>query len=715
MEPNSTATQNPIGPPDVGRTLVEYIRTQRQNAGIFLAIVSLALFGLAVFLAVKGFRPTTPEKEVDKPLTERPDDLSLADSGKGSEVSSVRKTQYHLGWIASLLGVLGTGASAAWLLVNIPPSCEAEQRTEARSIILIVGGVLGSALILLGLGEFYVWSDSLSNWLDKGETRESRWVLIPLLMIVLGAGLVFLSVQPARAEERNNRPLRLWVYGANLGLGALLLFVVLVVANVVISTRVPNKLDTTAGGFYSMSPNTEEILANLAEPIQVYAILPGSGSRLESDLRDVLTRFQEASKDKFKVEFVSTVTNTARLATLKTDFPPVQTAELGGVVLSFASDKRRFSFIPTEEFFTSPRRARPGEEQEKTTFIGEGRLVKELLFLADNKQKPRVYFTQGAGELQLRGDASPDRMATELSQYLERNYLDVQPLTLDKDNPKVPNDCAVLVIADPQRTIPANHSEAIRKYLTEPLPDNRKGKLLILAGATPPTRTQLKVVPTGLETWLPQFNVSLGDKYLLSLAADRAANPALVPVGFTENAVRSGNPIARTLRRIEFQMLLPREVTTLNTNPQYSALPLLVTASEYGAWVEEQIPGNLSQALARADRAGELRPRVTGVVISEGGVGRLAVIGNGWMASDEVAKAYADVGGPPAFDLIGATMDWLRDRPPIPSGVVAKTYDTFALPNPKTIDRMRLMYLPLGLAMLVIGGLGLGVWVTRRR
>lgn len=722
MEPTAiTPPSSAAAPPDTGRALVDYIRTQRQNAGAILAVLSVILLGLAVFLAVKAFRaPTTAEKEADKPLTDRPDDPEAVNPAKGkSDIISVRQRQYHLGWAACLLGVLATGAAGAWLLGNLPPASEAQQRTEARTIILIVGGVLGSVLILLGIGEFYLWSDSLSSWLDKGETRESRWVLIPLLMIVLGAGLVFLSVQPARAEERNNRPLRLWVYGANLGLGALLLFVVLVVANVIISIRVPNKLDTTSAFFYSMSPNTEEILANLAEPIQVYAILPGSGTRLESDLRDVLTRFQEASKDKFKVEFVSAVTNTARLATLKTDYPPLQTAELGGVILSFASDKKRFTFIPTEEFFSSPRRSVSGETPEKATFIGEGRLVRELLFLADNKQRPKIYFTQGAEELQLAPDAPPERSASELAQFLEKNYLDVQPLILDKDNPKVPNDCAVLVVADPQKTIPANQSEAIRKYMTEALPDNRKGKLLVLAGATLPSRTQRKVIPTGLELWLPQFNIGLGEKYLFSLAADREADPTLSLVGFTENAVRAQNPIARALKRIEFQMVLPREVTILNpptpTGSQFSAVPLLVTASEYGAWVEDEFPSNFNQSLARAERAGERRPRLVGVVVSEAGAGRVAVFGNGLMASTALARAYADAGGPPAFDLIGATMDWLRDRPPVPSGVSSKTYETYAVPNPKTIDQMRLLYLPLGLAMLAVAGLGLGVWVTRRR
>lgn len=712
MDPTTPPTTLTALTPDAGRPLVEFIRTQRQNAGTVLAVLSVVLLALAGFLAIKAFQaPATPEAAADKPLdAEKP-----AETNPPTDtVTSVRKQQYHLGWMACLLAMLVTGGGAVWLMLNPPALDETQQRAEARILILVVAGVLGVVLILAGLGLLYLWSDSLTNWLDKGETRESRWVLIPLLLVILGAGVVFAAVQPARAEERNNRSVRMWVYGANLGLGALLLFVVLLVANVVISLRVPNKLDTTASSFYSMSPNTEEVLANLDQPIRVYAVLPGFGSREENDLRDVLTRFQEASKDKFRVEFVSAVTNTGKLAQLKTDYPPLQTARLGGVILTFVSDPKRFSFIPTEEFFSTTSPTVRGEET-KSTFVGEARLVKELLFLADNKQKPKVYFTQGAGELGLGPDVPDERSASELARYLEKNYLEVLPLTFDKDNPQVPKDCAVLVVADPLKPLPANHVEAIRKYMTEPLPDNRKGKLLLLAGATLPSRTQTKVLPTGLESVLAQFNIGLGDKYVFSLAADRAADPSVTPVGFTRNAVQANNPIARALKSIEFQMVLPREVNALNTAPQVSATPLLMTASEYGAWTEVEFPSNLTQSLARADRAGDLRPRTVGVAVAEGGAGRVVAYGNGLMASNALARAYAEVGGPPAFDLIGATIDWLRDRPPVPTGVTSKTYETYAIPNPKTISQARLLYLPLGLTMLTVVALGVGVWVARRR
>ena len=51
--------------------------------------------------------------------------------------------------------------------------------------------------------------------------------------------------------------------------------------------------------------------------------------------------------------------------------------------------------------YVEPMTGQPGTK----TFVGESRLMRELLFLAEGDKKAVVYFTQSAGELEL--DAAP--------------------------------------------------------------------------------------------------------------------------------------------------------------------------------------------------------------------------------------------------------------------------------------------------------------------
>ena len=140
---------------------------------------------------------------------------------------------------------LGVGGS---VLAKVPKPDVAGQRADARVAILLAGGLFGFVLMVGGLWFFYLWFGSLTAWLDQGKRGEAKWVLGPILAFLAGAGLAFVSAQPARAEERNNPLLRRLVYGANLGLSALLLLLILPVGNVFASLRVPNQLDTTPAG-----------------------------------------------------------------------------------------------------------------------------------------------------------------------------------------------------------------------------------------------------------------------------------------------------------------------------------------------------------------------------------------------------------------------------------------------------------------------------------
>ena len=107
------------------------------------------------------------------------------------------------------------------------------------------------------------------------------------------------------------------------------------------------------------------------------------------------------------------------------------------------------------------------------------------------------------------------------------------------------------------------------------------------------------------------------------------------------------------------------------------------------------------------------RPRHLAVFVSEGGTARVAVFGCGWFVSDDASGRLAQNQSTTLWlDLMGATLDWIRDRPTV--GMVSeKPYTTYTLKP--GYDSFRMLWVPLVLAVVSVGAFGAGVWVVRRK
>ncbi|MCI0705791.1 MAG: GldG family protein [Planctomycetia bacterium] len=744
--------------------VVDLIRTQRQNVAFALATIAVVfLVGTIYFVAkankLSGDDTSATEKDAEK---DKLKDFDPDDPLKSLQIDSVAATkskrhEFYVGAIACGIGMLLCGATASYLFAVPPKPTESEQRTEARVTVLALGALLGGFLLLTGAFYFYLWSESLMKWLDKGEAKEARWVIIPLLMVIAGGALMFVCIQPARAEERNNTSIRRMVYGSNFGLTMLLVFVVLVIANAIIVMRVPNKLDTTETGFYSLNEQTKQLLESLEQPIHAYAIFQeGSGDAVTEDTKRLLQSCQDANPSRFRVTFLSPALNRDDIAKLKRDYPLAEMSREGVLLVAGdeeSADRKRHTFIRGDEF--SEIQQGPSGDPIPA-FNGEPKLLRELMFLAENKQRPKIYFTQSSGELSLgRGgrSANPRRSATMLKDYLERNYFEVADLTFElAGQAKVPDDAAVVVVADPTVPLPPHGVEAIRKFMTEPRPDGKKGKLIVLAGLQAgPDRKPLK---TGLEPLLGTFGVQLPDRFLFAEPLsqlgdwDKAEGTRLQIAEISSQAVQARNPVALGFRKVPQVLLVDcREVTT-QPGPGFQTMSVLVTSSDRGTWTETDLPTSSAEAWeeirkqyrqildAEGDKAKNRQrarefleaknltasERDLAVLVSESGApgspptARVAVYGCGWFVSDEASGRAAGVArGQVAtlwLDLMGSTLDWIRDRPTV-SGVTEKPYSTYTLKAKP--DGLRMKWVPLGLSFLVVLGVGAGVWVIRRK
>ena len=389
------------------------------------------------------------------------------------------------------------------------------------------------------------------------------------------------------------------------------------------------------------------------------------------------------------------------------------------MVLTTGPDEKRHAVIPNSDFFTA---GRDGLE----AFSGEVRLFKELSLLADNQVKPIVYFTQSNGELNIiPEDQAPDDLkGTRLRAYLEKNYLEVRPLSFPLDNPTVPEDAAIVVVAGPQTPFSeaaVGRTAEIHQHAAAT--DGKKGKLLVLAGVVPGPAGK-GVTKTGLEGLLGELNVRLGEKYVYTVPTQLNPDPFDIPARFANAILAENHPIARAIAAATpvVSLLRPREVTPLSTTPGIQAKALLESADL--TWLEDSRVKSAYAVFQQMRQNRDLvtsknalaRGRPLAAVVSEGATARAAVYGSTQFVSDLAARRYPPESAPYEFDLIGVTIDWLRERPSVAAvGIEAKKYREYTFPEPAAVDASRLLYLPLALGILTVIGLGAGVWVIRRK
>jgi hypothetical protein len=164
-------------------------------------------------------------------------------------------------------------------------------------------------------------------------------------------------------------------------------------------------------------------------------------------------------------------------------------------------------------------------------------------------------------------------------------------------------------------------------------------------------------------------------------------------------------------------------------NPSLRAEPLLTTLPQMGAWTETDMTVDPNQTLNDFERNPDLtRKRVSqsplpaAVVVIESAPPvhppteappppkpRLVVFGDATL----IGNALVGEGSPASnFAFFASTLDWLAERP-TSVGVGSRSLKYYSM-DP-TVSGVSLIVLPGLIALVGIAGLGLGVWVVRRR
>jgi hypothetical protein len=611
-----------------------------------------------------------------------------------------------------------------------------------RRLVLVMGGAFGFFLLVIAIGRGAAWSTYFTGGVEawQGEGAWRIWVCV--LLALAGLGVMFASLNLARTEERTNPVLRRSLYGYNAVLTGLLLLALLTILNVMAYVYVPAVWDWTRAGLYSLSPQSVNLLKHLEKPLKVYVLVTSRSAQIQSDLTNLMNNCQAVSS-KVRVETLLRDRSLKRLDELVHQYGLVESEGL--LVVYGTEPDEQHQFIRAQDLWEasgSPMGGRSGG----LTFKGEEALMSAVRQLEEGKVKAVVYFTQGNGELDI-DDTTMNRInrgGSLLRDRLQKAGYDVKRLRFSAvegakgTDPnlvvsrKVPDDAAVVVIANPQTRLPDESIKALREYMKPADPQRKKGRLVVLLDVNVRDGQMLQ---TGLESFLAEFNVSVGNDRVLSL---RSRNPVDVFV-LANPSLRGTNNLAAAFSDHPIQM---REVRTVRPRPggppgagsAFQAEPLLLVPVGLDAWVEtnlsvDPIPyitdmvenhpkalaAKLSQepipvavAVTENTRAGNPSDPHAFMNPASEQSPRLVVFGDVTFASNVAMRQGNDWGA----DFLASSLAWLRERPEA-IGIPPKKRGEYQM-NPDTrFDRM--IWLPLLLMSCAVVGLGLGVWVVRRR
>jgi len=407
------------------------------------------------------------------------------------------------------------------------------------------------------------------------------------------------------------------------------------------------RIDFSPDRYYALSPSTLGMLGRLAGTVEADVFLDFD-SELFPDVKNLLKEYEYAS-DKIKVEYIDPHRDLARAKelALKYGIPGP------GVILFRANERTRIVAV-SELAAYDYKPLLAGKPKTMTFFCGE-QAFSSAIFSVIQEKKPVVYFLGGHGE-QLIDDFNQNSGYSMIARLLERGNMQARSLSL-ANNPAVPADCDLLVIAGQKRPLTHIEAEIIGKYL-----DN-SGRLMLLADSG---------VETGLEKILESWNVRLGP--------DRVVGTTLTGRELLVNNY-GDHSITEKLKNTTTIFNLPRSVRPLAAAAEHAAdkprVVVLAANSEEG-WAEMSPYQNPPKFDAGVDIPG---PVPVAVAAEKGNLladveikpTRLVVIGDSTFVSNGALLA----GYSPDF-FINA-VNWLLERrdaptfaPKIPSKIRLK-------------------------------------------
>ncbi len=516
--------------------------------------------------------------------------------------------------------------------------------TIGRGRLAMIASILGGVL-LIAAGLKYLLLPVFDLWVQVG----------------LALGALSLAGSILLEPDRIRRALsgRQAKYGSNAFLMSIAFAGILVVINLVAYNN-PQRIDLTEDREYSLSPESELLLSELSEPVQVIGFYTPDRAQSRESIRPLLDEYVSKSDGKLSYEFIDPRSD------------PLAADRYG-----ITRDGSMAVLI--------------GEASQVIEFPSEVEITSAMVSLA-NPESRVVYFLSGHGERDL--DATDSGGLSQLRSALESKNYEVSALNLIAEG-EVPGNARALVIAGPLSPLSEAEIELTRAYLDD------GGALVVLH--EPTIVSQVAAEEDTLAAWLEaEWGLHFRDDLVVDLnstipLSGISQNYAIHPITERMQNLASYYPTARSIETRESEAISSVAIT-----------PLVFTGEN--SWSETDLnaiaEANVIEFNPESDSQGPLTLAVTAEDQTSGA--RLVAVGD----SDFAANAdFLSLGN---GDLMVNSIDWASRQEELISITPKASTQRQVVPA----SREAVVLLLLATVVLLPGSvvvIGVLVWWNRRK
>jgi len=327
--------------------------------------------------------------------------------------------------------------------------------------------------------------------------------------------------------------------------------------------------DLTLNKQFTLSDETRKILKNLKQTVHVRVLLVGGEGQAQTFLLSVRDLLDEARThtDKLDVQFVDPQFAPTELDRIASELKQHKRRLADNIAVYVGKpddEDHRIRLISRKDLvdFASLRQG-----QAVTPARAEEALAGAYRYVT-SEDEPMIYFLTGHGENDISGRGFDVGHMGALQEGLKKQHMQVKTISLAGGDP-VPEDSAVLVVANPRKTVDRKELASLTNYL------NRGGRLLMLVDTD---------CDKSFSGWLARLGVVAGDNVIYD------ARNIRYPLKLIVNQYNITHPITSPLKNYTTTFSRARSIAvTMDTRKTFKGQPILFTVKHKFCWAESDV------------------------------------------------------------------------------------------------------------------------------